>query len=152
MGNRRKQAAFTLIELLVVVIIVAVLAAVGIPLLTGNLQNARASEATAGLGTWRTGIRAYLAQNGGTFPTAAATVTLAQAGFLATDFSGRWFNSGAYSNTTGLAGTTTYCITADGGAVGNTAPQAAQVAAVVRSMNENGTIFDAAACGGNALN
>ena len=91
---KRGQSAFTLIELLVVVIIVAILAAVGVPLLTGNVQRARASEAEAGLGTWRTGIRAALAQNGGTFA-AAGPVTLAQAGFLATDLSGRWFNSAA---------------------------------------------------------
>ena len=45
---KRGQAAFTLIELLVVVIIVAILAAVGIPLLSGNIERARASEADAG--------------------------------------------------------------------------------------------------------
>ena len=157
MGNRRKQAAFTLIELLVVVIIVAVLAAVGIPLLTGNIQRARASEAEAGLGTWRTGIRAYLAQQGGNFPT-GTPVTLAQAGFLATDFSGRWFDSAAYNNTV-TNGTANYCIGVSGAATGVPAARAVQVQApnlITRCINQDGSITDgactAAVCGGNPLN
>ena len=43
----RSNRDFTLIELLVVVIIVAVLAAVGVPLLSANVERARASEAEA---------------------------------------------------------------------------------------------------------
>src|SRR3989338_5022281 len=48
------RAGFTLIELLVVVIIVAVLAAVGVPLLSANVTRARGTEAETGLGTLRT--------------------------------------------------------------------------------------------------
>ena len=150
--KKQYESAFTLIELLVVVIIVAILAAVGVPLLSANVQRSRASEAEAGLGSFRTGIRAYLAENAGTFP-AAGAVTLTQAGLLATDVSGRWFDSAAYSNTTGGAGSSTYCISANG--ANSTAFKAAQVQAptlITRSMDQNGTIFDGLACGGNALN
>ena len=150
--KKRDESAFTLIELLVVVIIVAILAAVGVPLLSANVQRSRASEAEAGLGTWRTGIRAFLAENAGVFP-AAGAVTLTQAGFLTTDFSGRWFDSAAYTNTTGGAATSTYCISATGATSG--AFKAAQVQTptlITRSMNQDGTIFDAVACGGTALN
>ena len=155
--KKQYESAFTLIELLVVVIIVAILAAVGVPLLSANVQRSRASEAEAGLGTFRTGIRAFLAENGGTFPTGTTTVTLLQAGLLATDVSGRWFDSAAYSNTTGGAGTSTYCITANG--ANSTAFKAAQVQAptlITRSMDQNGTIGDGVCngvnVGGAALN
>ena len=154
----KRRSAFTLIELLVVVIIVAILAAVGVPLLSANVQRARASEAEAGLGTWRTGIRAFLAENGGTFPTGVTTVTLTQAGLLNTDLSGRWFDSAAYSpaNTT-TPGTGNYCISVTGASSG--AFKAAQVQGsnlIARSMNQDGTIGDAvctgATLGGTALN
>ena len=60
---KRNKAAFTLIELLVVVIIVAILAAVGVPLLSANVRRARASEAESGIGAIRTGVRAYQSEN-----------------------------------------------------------------------------------------
>ena len=150
--GKRNESAFTLIELLVVVIIVAILAAVGVPLLSANVQRARASEAEAGLGTWRTGVRAFLAENGGTFPTGTTTVTLAQAGFNTVDLAGRWFNSPAYSNTA-TGGTANYCVSVTGAS--STAPRADQVQGallITRSINQDGTIFDATVCGGNALN
>src|SRR3990167_8886774 len=57
------RAGFTLIELLVVVIIVAVLAAVGVPLLSANVTRARGTEAETGLGTLRAALRAYGVEN-----------------------------------------------------------------------------------------
>ena len=161
MGTLRKkqQAAFTLIELLVVVIIVAILAAVGVPMLSANVQRARASEADAGVGTWRTGIRAFLSENGGTFPTGTTTVTLTQAGLKAVDFSGRWFNNAAYANVT-TAGAATYCISVDGDNTTVAAAQKAQVSAgnrIARSMDQDGNLGDdvctgAGAIGGTKLN
>ena len=151
MGTLRKkqQAAFTLIELLVVVIIVAILAAVGVPMLSANVRRARATEAEAGLGTWRTGIRAFLSENGGNFPPTVSAVTLTQAGLQDIDLSGRWFDSGAYSNTADDE-TPDYCISVTG--VDSTAPQAAQVQApnlIARSMNQDGDIGDAVCSGVN---
>ena len=145
---KRNRSGFTLIELLVVVIIVAILAAVGVPLLSANVQRSRASEAEAGLGTFRTGIRAFLAENGGAFPTGTTTVTLTQAGLLATDVSGRWFDSNAYTNTA-TGGAVTYCISATGAT--STAPKNVQVKAptlIARSMDQDGTIYDATGCAG----
>ena len=145
----RKKTGFTLIELLVVVIIVAVLAAVGIPMLTANVQRARASEGEAGLGAIRTALRTYLSQNT-TFP--GAVLTLAQAGIVAPDLDGRWFNNPAYTIAT-TAGTINYCISANG--TNSTAPDAARIQGanlLQRSMNQAGTIFDATNCAGNQLN
>ena len=149
---RQNRSGFTLIELLVVVIIVAILAAVGVPLLSANVQRSRASEAEAGLGSFRTGIRAFLAENGGAFPTGTTTVTLAQAGLQTTDVSGRWFNSAAYTNT--VTPPTGYCISATGAT--STAPRADQVQGttlIARSMNQDGTLYDGTGCpGGSELN
>ena len=60
--NRRK--GFTLIELMVVVLIVAVLAAVLVPLMRSRIEAAKWSEGKAGAGTVATAIRAYAAEVG----------------------------------------------------------------------------------------
>lgn len=59
--NRKK---FTLVELMVVAIIVAILAAVAIPLMTGNVERAIITEAQAALGTIRSNMRALHAEYG----------------------------------------------------------------------------------------
>ena len=60
----RSRKGFTLIELMVVVLIVAVLAAVLVPLFTARLEAARWSEGKAGAGTIATAIRAMYAEEG----------------------------------------------------------------------------------------
>ena len=156
MGRWKNKVGFTLIELLVVVIIVAILAAVGIPLLSGNVARARASEAEAGIGTIRTAMRARLAEVGTftvipTFAQIGLTTNAAQTGG---DLDGRFFSDNAYviQAATGV----TYCLNANGDtASGNNAPRAAQVSGtnlVVRSMDELGHIHDALNCGGTILN
>src|SRR3989338_4199751 len=96
----RKNAAFTLIELLVVVIIVAVLAAVGIPLMAGQISRARASEAEAGLGTVRTALRSYFAEKqdytGATFANIGVNRVTGNLS-LDDDLDGRWFSDDGYS-------------------------------------------------------
>ncbi len=151
LGETKKSWGFTLIELLVVVIIVAVLASVGIPLLTGNVERAKASEAESGLGTIRTAMRAEVAETSGVLPAlAGVTPDAAGIGFNATDLDGRFFSTSAY-RVTAAGGDATFCIGVDG-AVGNTAPKATQVVTIARSMNEIGTIFDDASCTGTELN
>jgi hypothetical protein len=66
--------------------------------------------------------------------------------------SGRWFDSAAYTNTA-TVNTANYCISATGATSG--AFKAAQVQGtnlITRSMDQNGTIYDAVSCGGTALN
>ena len=155
---KSNRSAFTLIELLVVVIIVAVLAAVGVPLLSANVQRARASEAEAGLGSIRTGIRAFLAENSPNgFP--STSLALIDVGFNLDDLKGRWFDDAAYSINTTEDGNT-YCITADGANSGATRQDQVDGTGpgdpLVRSMDDQGNIGDAAcagvAIGGTQLN
>ena len=141
---KKSRSAFTLIELLIVVIIVAILAAVGVPLLSANVRRARASEADAGLGTIRTAVRAYIAENG-----SATGATLANIGMTATDFGGRWFNFPAY--VLNVVSGTVYCITVDGNI--STAPRKDQVDTdgtdrLSHSMDQDGQIKDYGLSGG----
>jgi type IV pilus assembly protein PilA len=59
-----KRNGFTLIELMVVVLIVAILAAIAIPVMRGRIDTAKWAEAIAGADTIRTSIRAYIAEHG----------------------------------------------------------------------------------------
>jgi prepilin-type N-terminal cleavage/methylation domain-containing protein len=58
------KKGFTLIELMVVVLIVAVLAAILVPLMTARLEAARWAEGKAGCGTLATAVRAMWAEQG----------------------------------------------------------------------------------------
>ena len=169
---KMNQKGFTLIELLVVVIIVAVLAAVGIPLLRGNIDRARASEAQSGLGTIRTQLRAIQAE--ANIPTAVNLRVIDQvnplsANFRQGDLTGRWFEDDDYILNSiaavpaapGVpAVPATYCVDVTGdaavgatGAPPQTALQGVQVAGVAFSMDQDGTLFTAIGCvAGNAIN
>lgn len=136
----RKSAAFTLIELLVVVIIVAVLAAVGVPLLSANVNRARASEAEAGLGTIRTGMRARLAELGAVGFTSVPT--LEDAGIATNDLNGRFFADGSYS--IAFANGLNYCVDVDGSRA-SSAPRRDQVSTgtslLRRAMLADGSLY-----------
>jgi prepilin-type N-terminal cleavage/methylation domain-containing protein len=56
------KKGFTLVELMVVILIVAILAAVAIPIMRGRVDSAKWSEGKAMMGTIATGIRAYCAE------------------------------------------------------------------------------------------
>ena len=148
----KNEKGFTLIELLVVIIIVAILAAVGIPLLSGNTERARATEAVAGLSTIRTGMRADFAEHA----KYAVPATLDVIGIkLATattpgDLDGRYFSMASYIGRITSADDTHFCAGASGAA--SVAVRAADVATLSRSMNQDGTIFSTTDCSGTALN
>jgi general secretion pathway protein G len=63
-----RRSAFTLIELLIVVVIIAILAAVTIPLFTDATGDAKYGAAIANLRTLRNQIEAYKAQHNGQPP------------------------------------------------------------------------------------
>jgi len=170
---RKNRSGFTLIELLIVIIIVAILAAVGLSLLTGNTDAARLTEGVSGLGTIRTSMRARLAQDGvypnptssgaGTSFNAGQSIVASGIGFNVGDLCGRYFSDKSYTwgkDTT----TTTFCAHVQGlGAtgeglctaipVGSLAPKASAVATTVnRSMDQNGDIFTTGDCSGTRIN
>ena len=144
---KRNESAFTLIELLVVVIIVAILAGVGVPLLAGNVQRARLSEADAGLGTIKTGMRSFFAENRTYVGTTLQNIGLNvdAVGNNNGDLDGRFFDDNDY--VIQAAGTTTFCARVTGSGAGATeAFRAADVTGLSRSMNEVGTLFNTADC------
>ena len=144
-----KKSGFTLIELLVVVIIVAVLAAVGIPLLRDSIVQARASEAAAGLGAVRTTLRTEFARLGAYTVRAAGTAVMgADIGVTANDLNGHYFEDDDY---TILSTANTYCITVTGDTAG-AAPQGAEVNNLSRSMNDAGSLFANNNCTAPAIN
>lgn len=147
----RKSAGFTLIELLVVVIIVAVLAAVGVPLLSANVARARGTEAEAGLGTIRTAMRTYFVENnnsylGATLAEAANNIGLnLNDEWTSGDLDGQFYDDNDYTFLAAPAAQT-YCVRATGNSGDADAPGAAKAAGINRSMNEQGTIFQSTNC------
>ena len=90
--RKNKKAGFTLVELMVVAIIVAILAAVAIPLMSGNKDRAIATEAQAGCGTIQTQIR-LAAVEGLTFTTVVNDLP----GITDGDLNGNYYDHGNYS-------------------------------------------------------
>ena len=135
-----------------VVIIVAVLAAVGIPLLSANIIRAKGSEADAGLGTLRTGMRAYLAEHL-TFGATAPVIT--DLGVNNADLDTRYFDHSAYSVISAPNGGTAYCLGVDG-SKSTIAPRRTEVNSgtnlVQHAMDQDGNIYKGTACSGTAIN
>jgi type II secretion system protein G len=122
--NRKNKAGFTLVELMVVAIIVAILAAVAIPLMTGNKDRAMATEAQAGLGTIRTAFQVYKAEFG-TWPTALQGQTMNSVTNLTVkpgDLAGKYFTDAGYALTTVTSSNYLFTATgtSGGGASGKT--------------------------------
>jgi type II secretory pathway pseudopilin PulG len=117
---------------MVVAIIVAILAAVAIPLMLGNKRRAMASEADAGCGSVRTALTVYFTVNGG-YPTNGLASSIS--GMGAHDLDGTYFSTPDYSFT--VTGSN-YLITAIGNSGASTAPHKADVAGIVETLDNSG--------------
>lgn len=95
-GTQRKTG-FTLVELMVVAIIVAILASVAIPLMSGNTNRAMATEGQTGCSTIATQLRAYKSEHG-TFDVngSGSAVATDLPGVTGTDFDGKFFKTANY--------------------------------------------------------
>lgn len=91
------RKGFTLVELMVVVLIVAILAAVAVPMMSGRVDAAKWSEGKAGAGTIRTAARAFCAEKGSNWGGTWANVTLSDLGFADADLDGKYFTDEAYA-------------------------------------------------------
>ncbi len=146
MNLRQNKHAFgfTLVELMVVAIIVAILAAVAIPLMSGNKKRAMCTEAETALGAMRTQLRVMYAETGSYATNQNGTVLNAAnslwsvPGITNTDFQGKYWNANAYTFSAApstLAGTN-FVIQANG----NTAGCDPSLNTVTITMDANGTI------------
>ena len=98
-GRMLEKKGFTLIELMVVILIVAILAAVAIPILRGRLEAAKWSEGAAIAGTIKTAAKVCYAEDPCSAPTGVCTVaaTLTSLGFASADLTGEYFAAAQFT-------------------------------------------------------
>ena len=97
----KSKKGFTLIELMVVILIVAILAAVAIPIMRGRIDAAKWSEGRAMMGSIATALRAYAAgedasPGNGALDTEAYATKL---GFATGDLDGTYFKAADFAVT-----------------------------------------------------
>lgn len=92
------KKGFTLVELMVVILIVAILAAIAIPIMRGRIDAAKWTEGKAMMGTIATALRANAALNpdhNGAFDQTTALWDWTALGLRPTDFIGTYFKEGS---------------------------------------------------------
>ncbi len=122
----KARRGFTLIELMVVILIVAILAAVAIPIMRGRIDDAKWSEGKAMIGTIASALRAYVAEtNLDIGDLSTINVIGTELGFVAGDLTGTYFVDGDFSIDSGQyiisSNTLEFVIGADSG-IGITSP------------------------------
>ena len=133
--HRSNKQGFTLVELMVVAIIVAILAAVAIPLMTANKKRAIATEAEAGCGTIRTALRIHYAEHS-SYPTGSVAAAVTLTGIGDGDLDGTYFSEECYTYS---SDETTFTVEADGSSsVLATSPKADQAAGIVITLTHRG--------------
>ena len=70
--KERKEEGFTLIELLVVILIIAILAAIAIPVFLNQRKKGWVSQSESALKNFATNMESYATGNNGNYPTADA--------------------------------------------------------------------------------
>ena len=136
--RRRRLAGLTLIELMAVVVIIAILAAVAVPIYIAYTRRAHVSEAVAGLGSIRSAEQIYFAEHNVYLAASGATIANDPSDTppgLGLDFEkNTYFDEPAFSVV--LDGTYDFIATADGSA--STGPRADDVADYKVQMRGNG--------------
>ena len=98
-----EKKGFTLIELMVVILIVAILAAVAIPILRGRIESAKWSEGAAIAGTIKTAAKVCYAEDSSAANVLALTDEVANImddlGFEAQDLTGQYFSAADFEIT-----------------------------------------------------
>ena len=100
--KEKREGGFTLIELLVVILIIAILAAIAIPVFLNQRKKGWVSQQQSALKNAATAMETYATENNGSY-VGATTATLTSAGYVST------------TNVTIAVGTPTaqsYCLTA----------------------------------------
>jgi type IV pilus assembly protein PilA len=136
----KSKKGFTLIELMVVILIVAILAAVAIPILRGRIDAAKWSEGKAIMGSIATSIRAWCAEQDPQALFASLTVpsALDDLGFQSGDCTGTYFIDTDFTFTITDQYPPTFTVDCDGGSQAG-AP-ATPANGYVLSGNANGTM------------
>ncbi len=143
---RNGQAGFVRVELLIVVIIVAILAALAIPLYRGATERAYRSEADPVLGKIRGSFRTVQSQSAaGDFSALASNYTasmdlkvmeVSELNLKPVDLEGRYFDGDSYRITT--LTNTTYVVKAIGDS--SRAADKSAVAGLIRTIDQDGTL------------